>query len=71
MNVGTGLPVRNIYSIPMEGTDTVVPVQVVTVPSVVLRDIQASTYATVTYPMVVQFLSSQVVAKESMIMANT
>ena len=41
------LAVRN--SIPIQGTDAVIPVQVVTVPTVVLKSIQLSSYDTVTY----------------------
>ena len=37
MSVVTGLPVRHTYSILIQGKDTVLPVQVITVPTVVLR----------------------------------
>ena len=38
-NLITDLPVRNTYSIRIQGTDRVIPVHVVTVPKVVLKDI--------------------------------
>ena len=56
---------------PSQGTDTVVPLQVVTTPLVILEGIQLSQGGMVSYPVVVNFLSSQVVATESLVMAHT
>ena len=55
-------PCKNSYSIPIQATDTVIPVQVITVPeqhAVILN-------GTVTYLVVVQVLSV-----ENLIMAHT
>ena len=75
MFVITGLPVRLTYSISIQVTDTVIPVQVVTVPTVALEDIQSSKDGTVTYLVlpvqVVQILSSLVVPTENLVMAHT
>ena len=55
----TGLTVRNTV---FQGADTVIPVQVVTLPTVILSYYQDA----VTYLVVVHFLSSQVVETESL-----
>ena len=64
MFVVTGFPVRYTYSILIQGTDTVVLVQVITVPKVVLS-------STATYLVLVEILLSLVVATESLVMAHT
>ena len=71
MFVVSGPTVRHTYSIPIQGTDTIISVQVITVSQVVLEGIQSSEMAQLLTLYQVQFLSYQVVAIENLVMAHT